>query len=192
VLRAAIPRTSLPGLQVRQTAAQQQLASRAHLEASLSTALALQSPQEYRRWLLAYARFLAEQADAGRLSEVCSALLGGGGGQLAAGEQGGDADMPDAAAASGSGGEAGAGAGCAADGWQPAVLGLPKRELLRDVLREMSRNRSLQRTTQTFLDALTEVERAAAAVSAAVAAAGAAQQTAVAGGGPPPLEAVAV
>ena len=190
MLRAAIPRTSLPGLQVRQTAAQQQLASRAHLEASLSTALALQSPQEYRRWLLAYARFLAEQADAGRLSEVCSALLGGGGSQLAASEQCGDADMPDAAAASGSGGEAGVGA--AAGEWQPLVLGLFKRELLRDVLREMSRNRSLQSTTQTFLDALTEVERAAAAVSAAVAAAGAAQQAAVAGGGPPPLEAVAV
>ena len=64
-------------------------------------------------------------------------------------------------AADGGGGEAGA--------WQPTVLGLQKWQLLREVLKEMSRNRSLQRTTQTYLDALTELERAAAAVAAAAA-----------------------
>lgn len=173
VLRGSIPRAALPGLQVRQSAAAQALASRAHLEASLSTALALQSPQEYRRWLLAYARFLAEQGDAPRLAEVCSALLGDG--SSAAGTGGGDAEMADAAdGAAAAGGGGGHGAGTEAAGaWEPTVLGLAKRDLLREVLKEMSRNRSLQRTTQGFLDALSEIERAAAAVASAAAAAAA-------------------
>ena len=51
-LRAAIPRGQLPAQQIR-GAAQQALASRAHLEASLSTALALQSPQVRHSKLLA-------------------------------------------------------------------------------------------------------------------------------------------
>lgn len=147
-LRGAIPRPGLPSLQLRLGALQQAVSSRAHLEASLSTALALQSPQEYRRWLLAYARFLAEQGDAGRLAEVCASLLGGAGG--------GGGDDTDMAEAAGSGG----GEGGDAPAWQPAVLGLPKRDLLREVLKEMGRNRSLQRTTQTYLDALGELERA--------------------------------
>ena len=157
-LRATVPRATLPGLQLRQSAATA-LASRAHLEASLATALALQSAAEYRRWLLAYARFLAERAEEGRLREVCDALLGSG--VVVAAGSGGDEDA------------AMAEADAAAVEWQPTVLGLVKHDLLRDVLREMSRNRSLQRTTQIFLDSLSELERAAAA-AAAVPSAGAA------------------
>lgn len=153
---------------MRQSAAAQQRASRAHLEASLHTALALQSAGEYRRWLLAYARFLAEQADAARLSEVCAALLGGG---ASAGD---DVHMADADGGSGAGDTSGGGG----SGWQPTVLGLQKRELLREVLREMSRNRGLQRTTQTYVDALAELERAAEAQAAAQAAAQAQAQAA--------------
>ena len=33
---------------------------RAHLEASMASALVLQSPQEYRRWLLTYVRHLTQ------------------------------------------------------------------------------------------------------------------------------------
>jgi hypothetical protein len=33
--------------------------SRGHLEANMAAALSLESPQEYRRWLLTYARFLS-------------------------------------------------------------------------------------------------------------------------------------
>ena len=36
--------------------------SRGHLEANMAAALALESPQEYRRWLLTYARFLSGAA----------------------------------------------------------------------------------------------------------------------------------
>ncbi|EFN55015.1 hypothetical protein CHLNCDRAFT_134840 [Chlorella variabilis] len=124
VLRAAIPRAALPGMQVRAAAAAA-TASRAHLEASLSTALALQSAGEYRRWLLAYARFLADQGDAGRLGEVCSSLLGAGhgGGQ----QQAGDVDMADAAAAAAA--AAGPGGGDDAAAWQPT-----RREALRCTL----------------------------------------------------------
>lgn len=160
MLRGRISRAALPGLQVRQSTAAQALASRAHLEASLSTALALQSPAEYRRWLLAYARFLAEQGDAARLGEVCAALLGGG----SAAAADGDAEMADA-----EGGEAG-GSGEAAGTWQPTVLGLSKHELLGEVLTEMGRNRHLQRTTQPFLDALSEIKRAAERAAEAAAA----------------------
>lgn len=37
-------------------------ASRAHLEANIAAALALQSPSDYRRWLLTYARNLSGEA----------------------------------------------------------------------------------------------------------------------------------
>lgn len=36
--------------------------SRGHLEANMAAAAALGSPQEYRRWLLTYARFLSGAA----------------------------------------------------------------------------------------------------------------------------------
>lgn len=179
VLRSRISRAALPGLQVRQSTAAQALASRAHLEASLSTALALQSPNEYRRWLLAYARFLAEQGDSPRLGEICSALLGGGSTAAA----GGDAEMADAEAAEGAAGDSGE----AAAAWQPTVLGLSKHELLGEVLKEMGRNRHLQRTTQSFLDALSDTKKAeeraaeAAEAEAAAAAAGPADPA------PPPV-----
>ncbi len=47
-------------------------ASRAHLEANMAAALALQSPAEYRRWLLTYARFLSGGA---ALQLACGAAL---------------------------------------------------------------------------------------------------------------------
>ncbi len=180
VLRSRISRSALPGLQVRQSTAAQALASRAHLEASLSTALALQSPHEYRRWLLSYARFLAEQGDAPRLGEVCTALLGGG----SAAAAGGDAEMADADAADGADG-APAGGGEAAGEWQPTVLGLSKHELLGEVLKEMGRNRHLQRTTQPFLDALADLKKAEERAAAEAAAAEAAEAAAAAAGPAP-------
>jgi protein HIRA/HIR1 len=177
VLRAAVPRAALPGLQVRGAAAAPGL-TRAHLEASLAAALALCSAGEYRRWLAAYARFLAEQADAGRLAEVCAALLGpvGSAAQAWDGDGDGDARMADA-----DGSAAGqAAAGDPGSAWQPCVLGLDKRALLQEVLREMSRNRALQRTTQTYNDALADLQRAQApaAAPAPTVAAAAAQATA--------------
>jgi hypothetical protein len=49
-----------------QPAVVQRRAARAHLECNVASALALQSPQEWRRWLVTYVRQLATDED-----EVC-------------------------------------------------------------------------------------------------------------------------
>lgn len=156
--------STLPG----SGAAQRQL-SRAHLEANLGGALALRSPTEYRRWLVAYARFLAEHGDAPRLSELCDTLLGadeaGGGGACVEA-------LPEPAelGCTGSGPEEEQGRqqlqlhGRQPGAWQPRVLGLSKRALLRgDVLREVARNRSLSWLFSKYRDALDELAATEAA-----------------------------
>lgn len=92
----------------------------------------------------------AEQEQQGRLSEVCKSLIGPTplagdqlvGGLLGAGEE---ADGVEAEAAK-------------QPRWEACVLGLSKRELLGDVLREMSRNRNLQRLVAQYRDALHDME----------------------------------
>uniref|UniRef100_A0A8C6U554 Protein HIRA n=1 Tax=Neogobius melanostomus TaxID=47308 RepID=A0A8C6U554_9GOBI len=54
----------------------QQSVTLAFLEAQLSAALTLQSRQEYRHWLLIYARFLVHEGSEFRLRELCKDLLG--------------------------------------------------------------------------------------------------------------------
>eukprot|EP00887_Chlorella_sp_A99_P002134 scaffold21.g2134.t1 len=168
-LRAALP-TSGSGVAVAAllpaSAAQQRQASRCHLEANLAGALALRSQQEYRRWLVAYVRFLTEHGEHDRLAEVCDSLLGAP--QPSSGAGGGTA-LSDAAPSSGT--------------WQPTVLGLSKWQLLRsDVLREVARNRHLSGLFSKYKDALAELEAAAVRQQQA-AAAGAGQD------GPPALPA---
>lgn len=46
--------------------------SRAHLEANVAAALMLESPQEYRRWLLTYVRFLAGARCTTGAAKLCS------------------------------------------------------------------------------------------------------------------------
>lgn len=48
----------------------------AFLENQLASALTLQSAQEYRYWLLIYARFLVNEGSEYRLRELCKELLG--------------------------------------------------------------------------------------------------------------------
>ena len=48
--------------------------SRGHLEANMAAALSLESPQEYRRWLLTYARFLSGDTGADICSSPCTPL----------------------------------------------------------------------------------------------------------------------
>ena len=45
--------------------------------------------------------------------------------------------------------------------WEASVLGLSKRELLEDVLHEMSRDRNLQRLVAQYRDALQDMEELA-------------------------------
>uniref|UniRef100_A0A1A8P7E9 Protein HIRA n=2 Tax=Nothobranchius pienaari TaxID=704102 RepID=A0A1A8P7E9_9TELE len=54
----------------------QQSMTLAFLENQLASALTLQSSQEYRYWLLTYARFLVNEGSEYRLRELCKELLG--------------------------------------------------------------------------------------------------------------------
>ncbi|GBG66406.1 hypothetical protein CBR_g60059 [Chara braunii] len=106
-------------------------ATRAHLETMLASALALQSPQEYKSCLLAYVRHLTREGDEGRLREVCEDLFG-----MPSSSAHGPAEREDA-----------------------FVLGMRKRHLLRnDVLPVMAGNRKIQRLLNEFLDLVTDME----------------------------------
>ncbi|KAK6119852.1 hypothetical protein DH2020_046399 [Rehmannia glutinosa] len=109
--------------------------TRAHLEAQLASALALNSPTEYRQCLLSYVRFLAREADESRLREVCESFLGP---PIGMTESGSDPKTP---------------------AWDPFVLGLNKHKLLReDILPAMASNRKVQRLLNEFMDLLSEYE----------------------------------
>ena len=49
--------------------------SRGHLETNMAAAQALESPQEYRRWLLTYARFLSGAAEPARFASCAASEL---------------------------------------------------------------------------------------------------------------------
>jgi hypothetical protein len=97
--------------------------------------------------------------DEGRLRELCEELLGPvrRGSQEAAACSSADAAPAAAAGPSSSGGGGGADAGAAAAGQRGFDFELDRRQLLReDVLREMSRNRGLQRLVAEFQELLAE------------------------------------
>lgn len=108
--------------------------TRAHLEAQLASAQALQSPNEYRQCLLSYIRFLAREADESRLREICESFLGPPTGMVESTSS--DPKNP---------------------AWDPCVLGLKKHKLLReDILPAMASNRKVQRLLNEFMDLLSE------------------------------------
>lgn len=83
----------------------------------------------YKYWLLTYTRYLVSAADVSRITEICYSLLGPPTSVL--GVQ-----------------------ATSSKSWDPMVLGLPKRELLREMLPIMSANRSLQRLVAQFREGL--------------------------------------
>ncbi|CAG5917506.1 unnamed protein product [Menidia menidia] len=101
----------------------QQSMTLAFLENQLASALTLQSSQEYRYWLLIYARFLVNEGSEYRLRELCKELLG---------------PVHKSTATS----------------WEPATLGLRKRELLREVLPVIGANLRFQRLFTEYQDQL--------------------------------------
>ncbi|KAK4760566.1 hypothetical protein SAY87_005459 [Trapa incisa] len=110
--------------------------TRAHLEAQLTSSLALKSPNEYRQCLLSYIRFLAREADERRLREICESFLGPPTGMVEASSS----DMKDPP-------------------WDPFVLGMKKHKLLReDILPAMASNRKVQRLLNEFMDLLSEYD----------------------------------
>jgi len=97
------------------------------LEGHLAISLAVGSSVEYKYWLLTYARHLTTDGDTTRLTELCHSLLG-----------------PPVLTSTRVPGK----------NWEPTVLGLSKRELLRELLPIMSTNRSLQRLVVQFREGL--------------------------------------
>jgi hypothetical protein len=100
--------------------------SRAHLETQLASALALGDGAELQVRLAAYARWLVDTEDEVRLREMCEMVF------------------PHRLVGRGDAADEGAGGG-GAEGPQPRLLGLSRRALVREVLQEMRRKRSLQR-----------------------------------------------
>ncbi|KAG2500684.1 hypothetical protein HYH03_001450 [Edaphochlamys debaryana] len=162
------------------------------LETNLAAAAALQSASEWRQWLITYVRRLAADEDESRLRELIAELMGplrwspgthapapasattfgrtASALALAAAPAASSAPAPASAAAS----EPGLGS-CVTGRWQPSMLGLDKRRLLREVvLKEVSKNRACQQLVAEVLDQLRAVEGPAAARAQAAQAAAAA------------------
>jgi len=102
-----------------------------HLENQLASAIALQSSKEYVHWLNVYVRRLSNDANESKLHEICSSLLG-----------------PPYKHSSES---------LKKSNWDPIVLGLPKRELLQNLLPLISANRALQRLVTQYTEGLKNV-----------------------------------
>ena len=115
----------------------QRLVSLGHLEHQLAASKALGNQDEYKEWLRTYANALGEQVAmrpqlTGAVHELCDELLG-------------PLDVAEKAE-----GKEGV--------WSPKVIGLSKRELLRDVvLPSLATNRSLQRILEEYIEQLAAV-----------------------------------
>ncbi|KAG7481063.1 hypothetical protein MATL_G00062620 [Megalops atlanticus] len=95
----------------------------AYLENQLASAFILKSSQEYRHWLLIYARFLVNEGSEHRLRELCKDLLG---------------PVHKSAGSI----------------WEATILGLRKRDLLREVLPVIGQNLRFQRLFTEYQDQL--------------------------------------
>ncbi|KAJ3299326.1 HIR complex subunit [Borealophlyctis nickersoniae] len=96
----------------------------------LASSLVLRTPKEYHHWLIRYARKLADESAVTKIKELCDSLLG----PLASANQSSPLS--------------------ADGGWDPLVLGLRKRELLKEILPIIAGNRGLQRTVQQYDETL--------------------------------------
>uniref|UniRef100_H3B513 Protein HIRA n=1 Tax=Latimeria chalumnae TaxID=7897 RepID=H3B513_LATCH len=101
----------------------QQGSTMAYLENQMASALMLKSSQEYRHWLLIYARYLVNEGFEYRLRELCKELLGPV--HHSTGSQ-----------------------------WEATVLGLRRRDLLRELLPVIGLNLRFQRLFTEYQDQL--------------------------------------
>ncbi|GAA6005959.1 uncharacterized protein JCM10292_005627 [Rhodotorula paludigena] len=107
--------------------------SLAHLETRLLAAAALDSPSEYRNFLLQYAKKLADEGLRSKAVELIRELLGPIYHKPGKKEE---------------------------DEWSPTVLGLAKRDLLRDVLREFAKQRVTAPLATEYQDLLKKITAA--------------------------------
>ncbi|KAK9693300.1 HIR complex subunit, variant 2 [Basidiobolus ranarum] len=103
----------------------------AHLETFLESSKILKSPQEYRYWLVCYARRLADETEEAKIEELCQDLLG-----------------PSESAKTSE-----------KNLWQSSILGISKHELLQDILPVLSSNRSLLKITSEYKRILASLEQ---------------------------------
>ncbi|BGO91897.1 hypothetical protein NBRC10512_007688 [Rhodotorula toruloides] len=104
----------------------------AHLETRIKAAQALDSPAEYRNFLLAYAKRLADEGLRSKAEELIKELLGP------------IYHNPNRKE----------------EEWSPTVLGLQKRDLLREVLRELAKQRTTTPLANEYQDLLKKVQTA--------------------------------
>ncbi|TPX37607.1 hypothetical protein SmJEL517_g00636 [Synchytrium microbalum] len=89
-------------------AARQRVSAVSHLEDMVASALALQSAKEYKHWLHQYVRKLGDEGATAKVGELCDDLIG----------------PPEVLALPGQ----------RASTWEPMILGMSKRDLLRELL----------------------------------------------------------
>ncbi|CAI2173761.1 11228_t:CDS:10 [Funneliformis geosporum] len=104
-----------------------------HLENQLVSAEMVNSPTEYKRLLFAYAQQLADEGAEFRLHEICMMLLGPVNGQ--------DSYTNNQILSN----------------WDPFIMGMSKRQLLKEILPILSSNRTLQRHVTEYGDALKKI-----------------------------------
>ncbi|ORY52826.1 WD40-repeat-containing domain protein [Leucosporidium creatinivorum] len=105
--------------------------SLAHLEVRMKAAVTLDSPAEYRTFLVAYAKKLAEESIRNKAEELLRELMGP------------IYYRPDKK-----------------DDWSPTVLGLNKRDLIKEVIRELARTRSFSSLCSEYNDLLKKLAAA--------------------------------
>ncbi|ORX96151.1 hypothetical protein K493DRAFT_351041 [Basidiobolus meristosporus CBS 931.73] len=110
----------------------QSVITMSHLESSLESSKLLQSPAEYRHWLLCYARRLADEGAELRAEDLCRELLG------PLYRLSNSKTMTTSK-------------------WNPLILGFPKHELLREILPILGGNRCLQRISTEYSKSLKEL-----------------------------------
>jgi len=101
-----------------------------HLENQLVSSEMVNSPTEYKRLLFAYAQQLADEGAEFRLHELCMELLGPVNGQ--------DSFINNNQIRS---------------NWDPFIMGMSKRQLLKEILPILASNRALQRYVTEYGDA---------------------------------------
>ena len=119
--------------------------TRRHLETLIGAAQVLNSPLEYKRWLVAYAEHLSAEGDDPALRELCLSLLGPPRPLSPAEKSAAETDGLQLQDGLGS--------------WKAEILGLDKRRLLRDeVMKAIAQGGNAQGLLAEMLELLQEVE----------------------------------
>jgi protein HIRA/HIR1 len=124
--------TVSPTTLLNMSATEQSFETIAHLENQIACSIAVGSVPEFRHWLHTYVQKLVQDTNVSKLEALCEELLG---------PPSRLSNVPPKPT----------------DTWNPTILGLNKRQLLRELLALMSSNLNLQRLISKFREALVVV-----------------------------------